>query len=77
MIELLILICGIVALWKFSDSINVTSDVASEKAKAWAEDMIADAVDKRQETNAKVDKIIEKHGKIISHEALMAKLKGH
>ena len=77
MIELLILIAGLTALWKFSDSINVTSDVASEKTKTWAEDMIADAVDKRQETNAKVDKIIEKHGKIVSHETLMAKLKGH
>jgi hypothetical protein len=52
MIELLILISGIVTMWKFSSSINATAVATEQKAQVWAEGLIKDSVVERQEIHA-------------------------
>ena len=49
MIELLILISGIVALWKFHSTINASTVAAKAHTEVWAEDVIANAQIRRSE----------------------------
>ena len=79
MIELLVLIIGIVIVWKFSASLNAAATASEEASKKWAEDVIKDVVIERQELvmefNDDLVKLKEKghDGKIVTHEDLMSK----
>lgn len=81
MIELLVLIIGVVAIWRFSGSIEATSVAGEQLTKTWAEGIIKDAVIERQEINLEFDKDLkdfkeanpEWNGKVISSEQLRKK----
>ena len=79
MIELLILIIGIVVVWKFSSSLNAAATASEEASKKWAEDIIKDVVIERQELvmefTSDLEKLKEKghDGKIVTHDDLMSK----
>ena len=79
MIELLILIVGIVVVWKFSSSLNAAATASEEASKKWAEDIIKDVVIERQELvmefTSDLEKLKEKghDGKIVTHDDLMSK----
>lgn len=73
--ELLILIVGIVALWKFSSSINLGAESIKAKSEVVAERVIAECALERQETYKQfvADKGDEE---LISHERLMTIMRG-
>jgi hypothetical protein len=89
MIELLILIAGIVALWKFHRTINSSTIAAQAHAEEWSERIIADADLKRQDNYREwVDNTTEEYTKddgttgsrrikIVSHEEMMRELTGN
>lgn len=60
MIELLILIAGIVILWKFSGLLNVTAIASEQAARVWGEDIIKDSVVERQYLVADFEKELAK-----------------
>lgn len=76
MLELLLLISGLVALWKFSASTSAVSHGAETKAQVWAENVISDAVIERQENYKRFKDQTEKYDKIVSHDSFMSELKG-
>ena len=49
MLELLILVAGIVAIWKFRGSTSAVAVGAETKTEVWAEKVIADATIERAE----------------------------
>lgn len=73
--ELLLLIVGIVVLWKFSSSINLGAEQVKAKAEVLSEKVIADCTLERQET---YKSFLERKGdqELISHESLMTLMKG-
>jgi hypothetical protein len=79
MIELLVLIIGLVIVWKFSSSLNAAATASEEASKKWSEGIIKDVVIERQELmmefNDDLAKLKEKghDGKIVTHEDLMSK----
>ena len=73
---MLLLISGLVGLWKFSGSTSAISRGAEEKANVWAEEIIADAVLQRQENYQTFKESTQKYTKIVSHETFMKELKG-
>lgn len=75
MLEMLILISGIVALWRFSSSTKAVAQGAETKAQVWAEKIISESVIERAE-NHKEFKEATKDLKIVSHETFMKELKG-
>jgi hypothetical protein len=68
--ELLIVVAGIVLLWKFTSSINALATSAKVKAEVMSEEIITEAVKERTE-------LIEAHMKemegktVYSHEEIM------
>ena len=79
MIELLILISGIVALWKFHSTINASTVAAKAHTEVWAEDVIANAQIKRSEqVEAFKQSLINEDGskrQLYSHDEVMQLLK--
>lgn len=79
MIELLILIFGIVVIWKFGSSLNSAATAAEEASKGWSEEVIKDTVISRQELVLEfqddLKKLAEKghDGNIVTHKDLMNK----
>jgi hypothetical protein len=79
MIELLVLIIGIVIVWKFSASLNSAATASEEASKKWSEEIIKDVVIERQELLMEFDKDLAKlaekghNGKIVTHEDMMSK----
>jgi hypothetical protein len=73
--ELLLLIVGIVALWKFSSSINLGAEQVKAKAEVMSEKVIADCALERQET---YKDFLERKGdtELISHDRLMQIMRG-
>ena len=73
--EVLLLIVGIVALWKFSSSINLGAEQVKAKAEVLSEKIIADCALERQET---YQNFLARKGdrELISHETLMSIMKG-
>ncbi len=78
--ELLILIIGVVVIWKFSSSINVSATASKAHVETWAEKIIADAVIERQST---YEQFLEDtknadgtQKKIVSHETLLKAFEG-
>jgi hypothetical protein len=73
--ELLLLIVGIVALWKFSSSINLGAEQIKAKAEVMSEKVIADCSLERQET---YKDFLERKGdtELISHDRLMQIMRG-
>lgn len=68
--ELLIVIAGVILLWKFSSSLNAVASSAKVKAEVMAEDVIAQSVVERTDNFERYQKAIE--GKEIrSHEEIM------
>ena len=55
-------------------SLAVYSRELEEHSKLMLEEAILETADKRQAHNKLADELIEKHGAIVSHEELMAKL---
>ena len=81
MIELLILISGVIFLWKFGKSTSAVAEGAETKAQVWSEKIIADAVIERQENYEEFLKSTRdasgEQKKIISHETFMKHLQGN
>jgi hypothetical protein len=75
MIELLILVTGLVALVKYNGASSALATGVEQKAKVFSESIILDAVEERQELNKQVEKLIETHGELVSHDELLSKLK--
>lgn len=79
MIELLILIAGIVALWKFHSTINASTIAAKAHTEVWAEDVIAQAQIRRSEqVEALKEQLTLPSGetrKLYSHDEVMHLLK--
>lgn len=73
--ELLMLIVGIVALWKFSSSINLGAESIKAKSEVLSEKVIAECALERQET---YEQFMEDKGdtELISHEHLMQIMRG-
>ena len=73
--ELLLLIVGIVALWKFSSSINLGAEQVKAKAEVLAEKVIADCAIERQQT---YQEFLERKGdqELISHKTLITLMQG-
>jgi hypothetical protein len=76
MLELLLLISGLVALWKFSASTSAVSQGAETKAQVWAESVIAEATIERQENYKEFKEATKDMDKIVSHESFMKELRG-
>lgn len=80
MIELLILISGVIFLWKFGKSTSAVAEGAETKAQVWSEKIIADAVVERQQTYKQfIENTSDSEGnriKVISHETFMHELRG-
>lgn len=75
MLELLVLISGIVILYRFSKSTRAVSEGAEVKAQVWAEEVISESVIQRAE-NYKKFKQDSKDLKIVSHDSFMNELRG-
>jgi len=75
MIELLILVTGLVALVKYNGASSALATGVEQKAKVFSEQIILDAVEERQTINQQVNKLIETHGELVSHDELLSKLK--
>ena len=79
MIELLILISGIVALWKFHSTINASTVAAKAHTEVWAEDVIANAQIKRSEQVEKFRQSLNNEDgstkQLYSHDEVMQLLK--
>lgn len=75
MIELLILITGLVALVKYNGASSALATGVEQKAKVFSEQIITDAVEERQVINQRVEKLIQTHGELVSHDDLLTKLK--
>ena len=72
--ELLIVIVGIVLIWKFSSVLNAWSKGAQTTAEVFSEEVIMNAVEKRTEQVASFSSKME--GKEIkSHDEIMSMLK--
>lgn len=76
MLEMLLLISGLVALWKFSGSTSAVAKGAEEKANVWAEEIIMDSVLQRQDNYTAFKSSTQKYDKIVSHETFMKELRG-
>ena len=80
MIELLILISGVIFLWKFGKSTSAVAEGAETKAQVWSEKIIADAVIERQANYEEFIKATQSASgepkSIISHETFMKHLRG-
>ena len=80
MIELLILISGVIFLWKFGKSTSAIAKRAETKAQVWSEKIIADAVIERQANFEEFQKLTSNDSgeqkSIISHETFMKHLRG-
>ncbi len=72
--ELLILVVGIVLVWKFSSVLNAWAKGAQTTAEVFSEEVIMNAVEKRTD---QVEIFKEKMGdkEIKSHEEIMSMLK--
>lgn len=74
MIELLLLVGGIVALWKFSGAISAFATGTRVKAEVYAEDVVQDSiidrVDQMEEFNSRLN-----GREIKSHDQIMSELK--
>ena len=83
MIEFLVLIIGVVILWKFSASLNSSAIAMEEATKGWSESIIKDTVVERQELSIDFDKDVELlkesnpawDGNIISSDDILKKFK--
>lgn len=69
--ELLMLVVGIVLLWKFASSLNSMATSAKAKTQVMAESVVADAVKERTIQFEKFQEEMEGR-KIYSHEEVMA-----
>ena len=80
MIELLILISGVIFLWKFGKSTSAVAEGAETKAQVWSEKIIADAVLERQANYEEFTESLKKPTgelkDVISHETFMKTLRG-
>lgn len=80
MIELLILISGVIFLWKFGKSTSAVAEGAETKAQVWSEKIIADAVLERQANYEEFTESLKKPTgelkEVISHETFMKTLRG-
>ena len=81
MIELLILISGVIFLWKFGKSTSAVAEGAETKAQVWSEKIIADAVLERQANYEEFTESLKKPTgdlkDVISHETFMKTLRGN
>lgn len=75
MLELLLLITGIVMLYRFSSSTRAIAEGAETKTQVWSEEVISEAVVKRAE-NYKQFKENTKDLKVVSHDTFMKELRG-
>lgn len=74
MIELLILVAGVLALWKFASSLNGVATAARIQAEVFSEKISIDAVEERTRIYEEFkDNMGEKQ--IYSHEDIMSALK--
>lgn len=64
----------LVGFFIYRRSLAVYSRELEEHSKLKLEEVILETADKRQAHNKLADELIEKHGSIVSHEELMAKL---
>lgn len=62
MIELLLLIIGLVVIWKYSGSLNAGAIASEQAAKVWAEEIISESVIERQELIQQFEKQIQTKG---------------
>jgi NADPH:quinone reductase-like Zn-dependent oxidoreductase len=80
MIELLILISGVIFLWKFGKSTSAVAEGAETKAQVWSEKIIADAVLERQANYEEFTENLKKPTgelkDVVSHETFMKTLRG-
>lgn len=80
MIELLILISGVIFLWKFGKSTSAVAEGAETKAQVWSEKIIADAVLERQANYEEFTESLKKPTgelkDVVSHETFMKTLRG-
>lgn len=72
--ELLMVIAGLILIWKFSSTLNALASSAKVKTEVMAESVIADSVIERTDNFEQYEKIVE--GKTIrTHEEIMALFK--
>lgn len=75
MLELLVLIAGVVLLYKFNASTRAIATGAETKTEVWAEEIVMEATLERADNYEQWKK--QKEGKeIVTHEAFMAEMKG-
>lgn len=76
MIELLLLVSGLVFLWKFSASTSAIATGAETKTQVWAEKVISNSVVERQQNYKEFQEATKTYDSIVSHETFMKELKG-
>ena len=75
MIELLVLVSGLVALYRFSKATRAVAEGAEVKTQVWAETVIADSTIERANTY-KDWRERSKDLEIVSHEKFMQEMRG-
>ena len=76
MIELLILITGIVMLYRFRHSAEDIALGTESHTQTWAENQLLESAQQRIEIEKKIDALITDHKQIPSHDTIMDKLIG-
>lgn len=74
MLELLLLIGGLVALWKFSGAISAFATGTRSQAEAYSEGIIQDSVIDRVDQMEEFEERLAQRN-IISHEEVLTRLK--
>lgn len=75
MLELLVLISGVVFLYRFSKSTQAVAEGAETKAQVWAESVIMDSALERADNYA-TWKEASKDKEIVTHDHFMNELRG-
>ena len=75
MLELLVLVSGLVALYRFSKATRAVAEGAEVKTQVWAESVIADSTIERAQTYKDWQER-SKDLPIISHERFMQEMRG-
>jgi len=75
MLELLVLISGVVILYRFSKSTQAVGEGAETKAQVWAEEVIMEAALKRADNYAAWKEAV-KGKQIVTHDHFMNELRG-